>query len=243
MLAPFYAALSGYFRRARHEGKPLQVVFAGPDRAHNEMRQLLAKQLDSTDRKRKLTQQEIEAIPCPVPFASLLIQPSKFDPSRFNPRSVRGLNKNIERGTALTMRLPRPVTSEVQLDLWCGSAGGDMIAQNIESQMHMQMVAESIYLPINWTLEKWYRPPFNMLEHFKAFGPTRFRLIEGAWTNTSDLEEGEGPKEVRRTWTGTIETALPYRPEEARLVRAIRFAIYEQNNTTPLGEAVVGAED
>lgn len=241
--AAYYEAVRAFFRRVKHEGNPLEVVFAGPDRAHNEMRRLLARRLETTE-KRKLSQQEVEAIPTPVPFASLLIQPFRFDAGRFNPGSVRGLNKDVVRGTAQTMRLPRPVVSEVQLDLWCGSAGGEKIAMHIEPQVELQFPAESVYLPINWTLEKWYRPPFNMLEHFKAFGATRFGLITNGWTNTSDLEQGEGAKETRRSWTGTIQTALPHRPEDARLVRAVRFTIYDQSDTTtPLDEVVVGAED
>jgi hypothetical protein len=249
MLAIFADATRAFFRRISHEGQPLEVCIAGPDRAHNEMRRLLAlrmKQPIGKDGKpRALTEQEIERIPTPVPFASLLIQPFKYDARRFSPASVRGIDKDIKAGTAKTMRLPRPVTADVQLDLWCGSAGGNLISGHIETQLAMFFIAESAYLPINWTLEKWYKPPFNVLEHFKAFGPTRFRLIENGWTNTTDLENtGEGAKEVRATWTGTIETALPYRPEEARLVRAIRFAIYDNTTaTTPIGEAVVGGKD
>lgn len=233
MFAPFYDAIKHFFSRAHHGGKPVPVVFASPDRAFAEKTRL--------DKRRaqgkvpgKETEQEIEDRPSSVPFMSVHMPPPKFDPSRFNPNTVRGFAKDIQAGTAKVMRWPRPVVSDVQVDLWCGSAGGYEIAYSIEGQLDLHFVAESVYLPVDWTLDKWYRPPFNVLEHAKVLGQTRIRLITDGWQDNTDLETGEGAKEVRHTWTGKLEAYIPYRPSEARLVREIIVAIEDISETPPV---------
>jgi hypothetical protein len=76
-------------------------------------------------------------------------------------------------------------------------------------------------------------------------GKTRVRLIADGWTDNSDLEVGEGPKEVRRTWAGRLEAFLPYRASEGRLVREIMVEIIDADMTPPvvIDTAVVGGED
>lgn len=189
-----------------------------------------------------LSPQESEDRPAPVPFMSLWMQPGKFDPARFSPATIRGYERDIESGTALNMRWPRPVNFEVQVDLWCGSAGGHNIAQQIEGQTELHFLAESVYLPVNWNDARWYKPPFNVLEHAKVLGQTRARLVSEGWADNSEIEAGEGSKEVRRTWTGRLEAQIPFKPEEARLVRSFVFAVYDNTNpeTPVLLDALTG---
>jgi hypothetical protein len=142
--------------------------------------------------------------------------------------------------------MPRPVTCEVQVDLWGGAAGGHHIIDNVASQLDLRFVAESAYLPVDWTLAKWFKPPFNLMEHAREFGLTKVRLIADGWTNTSDLEAGEGPKEARATWNGRLEAAIPYRPEDGRLVRTVRWAIYDgtdPDTAAQIASVTFGGED
>jgi hypothetical protein len=242
MYAVLYEAVKEFFGRAKHLGAPVPVVFAGPDRAHEELTRI-AKQR-AQGKLGKATEQQIEDRPAAVPFMSIWMTSPKFDPSRFSPAKLRGFDRDTKAGTAKVMRWPRPVMMDVQVDLWCGSDGGHVIAQQVEAQIEMLFVAESAYPPIDWTQPKWYRPPFNTLEHAKVMGKSRLHLVADGWSDTSDLEVGEGPKEVRRTWAGHLEAFLPYRPSEGRLVREITVEI--NDDTTPpvtIDTAVVGGED
>jgi hypothetical protein len=194
----------------------------------------------------ELSVRAAEDRPVPVPFMSIWMPPGKFQPSRFSPATIRGYAKDIKTGTALSMRWPRPVDFEVQVDLWCGSAGGHHIAQEIEGQIELQFVAESVYLPIDWTDERWYKHPFNVLAHAKALGRTRVRLINEGWTDTSELEAGEGSKEIRRTWAGRLEAFIPYRPVVGRIVRSTHLDIIDNtdpSNPVLLAEYDAGSED
>ena len=98
---------------------------------------------------------------------------------------------------------------------------------------------------MDWAREKWYKTPFNISEHARAFGRTRLRLYTDGWTDTANLEFGDGAKDVRRTWAGRMEAYIPYRPEEARLVRTINLDILNLADDPPtvLETMTIGAED
>lgn len=233
MYAPLFEAVRDFFKQTLWRGKPVPVVFAGPDRAHEEIRRMMKRRGAGPDR-----QQADRA--GYVPFMSLWIAPPKFHSQRFSPASVPFLI-NQETGNALKARFPRPVQTEVQVDLWCGSAGGHAMAQLIESQVEMRFLAENILLPVDWGQAKWYREPYNVSEHARYFGKTKLNLITEGWSDTSDLEAGEGPKEVRRTWSGRMEALIPHRPEEARLVGRVVMDICDYNHDL-LDTVTVGEE-
>jgi hypothetical protein len=50
---------------------------------------------------------------------------------------------------------------------------------------------------------------------------------------------------VRRTWSGRLEAYVPYRPEEARLVRTINLEILNAADDPPtvLETMIIGVED
>jgi hypothetical protein len=250
MYAIFYDAIRRFFERTKHKGAPVRCVFARPDRAHTELARLQTAELAKEKRPapgETATKQALEDRPTSTPFMSLFIESPKFDPTRFSPNTFRGITKDTTTGNATSMRYPRPVIAEVQVDLWAGDDGGELIAQNIEAQLAQFFVAESAYLPIDYGLAKWYKPPFNVPEHARQYGRTRIRLVEEGWADNSDLEDGgDGPKEIRRTWTGKMEAYLPYRPEEARLVFAVDVQVIDNTDETApvlLAESTTDAED
>jgi hypothetical protein len=133
------------------------------------------------------------------------------------------------------------------VDLWCGDDGGELIAQEIEVQVESFFIAESVYLPIDYGLAKWYKPKFNVPEHARQYGRTRIRLLSEGWVDNSDLEDGgDGPKDIRRTWTGKMEAFVPYRPDEARLVLSVNLQMFDNTDQTSpvlLAESTKDAED
>lgn len=250
MYAIFYDAIRRFFERSKHKGAPVRCVFARPDRAHTELERILQAGL-AQEKGRAVGEvpkkQALEDRPTSTPFLSLWIESPRFDPTRFSPATFRGITKDRVTGNATSMRYPRPMLADVQLDLWAGDDGGELIAQNIEAQVEQFFIAESAYLPIDYSLTKWYKPPFNVPEHARQYGRTRIRLISEGWADNSDLEDGgDGPKEIRRTWTGKMEAFVPYRPEEARLVFAVDVQIYDNTDETSpvlLADSTPDAED
>lgn len=244
--APFTHATKEFFERAQWGGRKVPCVFAGPDRAFQEIGRILKRRAQGQSRAtgaEGLGLRQAGERPAWVPFMSLLVQPFQFDSTRFNPRSFRGVTKDIEAGTATTMRFPRPVRADVQVDLWAGGNGGWQIAQHVAAQIELQFTAESIYLPIDWADPRWYKPPFDVMAHAKAYGRTRFRLVNGGWQDASDLEAGEGPKVIRWSWAGRIEGYLPYPLDQARIVRTIEVAAEDADTGDTLDTIVGGVED
>ena len=239
MYAPVFTAIKDFFKRPTWGGIGVMTVFAGPDRAHTEARKEVAKRM-----KGKKTRLQIENAAIPVPFLSVWYTEPKYDASRDSRAKIRGFAKNRVTGTAKSMRYPRPMVADIQVDLWCGEAG-HLIAQSIEAQVELAFPHDSVYLPVDWGLEKWYHPPFNVSEHARVLGRTRVTLIGEGWQDTSNLETGSDPKEVRRTWSGRAEFYIPYRPEEERLVRTLDLVVLDATVDPPeiIESQISGVED
>lgn len=253
----FYETIREFFGQAKHMGREVPTIFASPDRAHSELARIMKRRLQGKKKVKGATElqppaatkQAIEDKPASVPFMSVWCEIPNFDPSRFGVgRFVT--QKNYQAGTATVMRRPEPVAANVQVDLWCGSRAGHKIAYTILPQIDLRFYAESAFLPVDWTLDKWYRPPFDALAHAKVLGQTRIRLIragEGAngWTDNTGLESEEDQKDVRLTWRGRFEAYIPHMPVEARLVRTVAFELYDLNDTPPalLFQVEAGSED
>lgn len=236
MYFPVLDPIREFFAQAQWGGEPVMTVFASPDRAHTQARRVVAA-------KTGLTGQQVEDQPTPAPFMSIWRSHPVFEPQRDSRAVVRGINRNLKTGTALAMRFPQPQACDIQVDLWCGE-GGNKIAEVVAAQIDMQFPAESVYLPIDWTLDKWYKPPFDVFEHAKVYGRTRGRLLRSqGWTDNTNLEYAAGNKEVRLSWQGRYEFYLPYKPEEGRIVRDIFIDIFDQDSNELLETLNVSAED
>jgi hypothetical protein len=249
--AIFYDALMRFFSQARHAGELVPAVFARPDRASQEWNRIYKRRLQGQKQLAGLkpgdppmaTTQAVEDRPAPRPFLSIYMPVPHFDQPRWNPGRVV-IDKDIATGTARTVKWPRPVLGNVQVDLWTNV---DLEAQDIAAQIDLRFVADAVKIPIDWSLDKWFKPPFNVLEHARYFGKTGVRLVvDPGWEDTSDLEEGDGPKDVRYTWRGKLQAFIPYKPEEGRLVRTMTFNLYDNTNpaTPVLIDAITtGSED
>lgn len=244
---PFMDALKSFFSQAQWEGQPVPSVFSAPDRAFQELRRRHPKLVDGlTSRvtgRKGITGEALSERPAWVPFFSILVTPSVFDAARFHPGTFRGITKNLETGVATKMRYPRPVTADVTVELWCGTVGGWGIANHVAAQIELAFRAESVYLPIDWSLPRYYKPPFNTLEHARQYGPSRCRLVYQGWQDASELEALDGPKQVRWTWTGRLEGHLPYALEESRIVREFAVDLVDQDTQTVLDTVTSGTED
>jgi len=237
MYLPVMAPLRAFFAQARWNDQPVVTVFGGPDRAHTEAARVFAQKL-------QLTRQQVEDQGLPRPFMSVWRSHPTFDQARDSRAVVRGFNRDLKASTALRMRYPQPKTSDIQVDLWCGE-GGHQIAEVVTAQIDMLFPHESVYLPVDWSLDKWYKPPFDVFRHARVYGRTRAHLVRsGDWTDNSELELQQGNKDVRLTWQGRYDFYVPYRPEEARLVRDINIQLLDATaNDEVIETFAVSAED
>ena len=233
---PAVSPIRDFFSRAQWGGKGVVTVFAAPDRARTQAVGVFAQRLG-------LTRQQVEDQGTPVPFMSIWRTHPTYDQARDSRAIVRGFNKNRKTGTAMLMRYPRPQTTDIQVDLWCGESGGK-IAEVVSAQIETLFPTESVYLPIDWSLDKWYKPPFDVFKHAAVYGQTRGRLVQTqGWVDNSALEKAQGNKEVRLSWGGRYDFYLPYRPEEGRLVRDIFIDLIDETTGDLLETLDVSAED
>ena len=236
MYLPVMAPLRTFFGAAQWGGQGVVTVFGAPDRAHTEASRIFSRRMN-------LTRQQVEDQGVPRPFMSIWRAHPTFDQARDSRATVRGFNRNFKAGTALRMRFPQPKTTDVQVDLWCGEGGG-RIAEVISAQIDMLFPAESVYLPVDWALDKYYEPPFDVFAHARVYGQTRARLQRtGDWTDNTQLELAQGNKDVRLTWQGRYDFYLPFRPEEGRLVRDLNITILDEVTNDLLETVTVSAED
>jgi len=238
MYYPVMDPLRAFFAQAQWGGQPVVTVFASPDRAHSEAARTFKRRMQG-----KLTRQQIEDSPTPVPFMSIWRSHPAYDPARDSRAIIRGFNRNLKAGTAESMRFPRPMTSDIQVDLWCGE-GGSQIAEVVTAQIETRFPHESVYLPIDWTQDRWYKSPFDVFEHARTYGRTRGHLTQsGGWSDNTSLEFAQGNKEVRLSWSGRWDFYLPYRPNEGRIVRDISLDIFDELTGDLLETLNTGAED
>lgn len=238
MYLPALSPIRTFFALAQWGGGSVITVWGDPDRADTEAQKAYRKRLAG-----KLTKQQVEDAPTPVPFMSIWRSFPAFDQSRDSRAVIRGFNVNRKAGTALKMRYPRPLTTDVQVDLWCGEAGGK-IAEVVAAQIEMLFPNESVYLPIDWALDKFYEPPFDVFLHAKHYGRTRGRLVQTqGWVDNTQLERAQGTKEVRLTWQGRYDFEVPYRPEEGRIVRDLVIELFDDFSGELIETLNAGAED
>lgn len=237
MFRPVMEPVRQFFRRARWNSEPVTCVFGAPDRAHTEAARIYKRKLHKT-------KQQVEDGAVPVPFISIWRTQPGYDIMRDSRAIVRGFNRNLQAGTALKMRYPKPMVSTIQADLWCGVSGGK-IAESLTAQYEMLFPAgDEVFLPIDWDKPEWYEPPFDVFEHAKVYGQTRGALrYSGPWDDNTALEYATGNKQVRLTWQLEYKFHLPFRPDEARLVRDINIDIFDQLTDDLLASLNVGAED
>lgn len=237
MYRPVLEPVRQFLRRARWNGQPVVCVFGSPDRAHTEAARVHKRAL-------KATRQQVEDGATPVPFMSIWRTQPGYDISRDSRAIIRGFNRNLKAGTALTMRYPRPMLTTINVDLWCGVAGGK-IADNITAQLEMCFPAgDEVFLPIDWAKPEWYEPPFDVFAHAQCYGQTRGALrYTGPWDDNTQLEYATGSKQVRLTWSLEYRFHLPFRPDEARLVRNFNIDIFDSLTDDLLASLNVNSED
>ena len=232
MFTVYSEAVQGFFRRLKWLGRPVPVVYAGPDRAHGQMKKYLASRMgSSTGKKIEELIKEIDEAKIPRPFISVFMTLAGYDASRFTPFVHRGIAIDVEEGTALSVQAPRPENITVQADMWAGDDWhcGDSLAFQLKSMFN----ADDTPLFVDFTDPAFYLPPYQIPEFCKLMGKITCRLTDGGINDTSQYTGARGvPKEVRQTFSGNLEGWLPRMPYKGELVRSMEFQVQATDGET-----------
>ncbi len=227
MTAPIHHAVKDFFRRLVWRGAAIPVVTAGPDRAYVEIRRWLA-------RTKRISLERAKEQPIPYPWCSVKIEDPVFDSARFSPAKIRGFDVDVERGTAKAMKVPKPLTAGIQADLWFKN---EHQAKHIGDQLELQFWDDETALPVNFADPKWYKKPYELLEHMKVLGQTRFWLKKtSALTDNSDLETTGKRRAVRKTFVGELRYDLPHVPYMGKILRTLNVQVIDEEADALLEE-------
>lgn len=211
--------------RLTWRGKSVPVIFSTPDRAFGDMRKLL-------DRSRgdegtaKLRDGHI-----PLPFVSLSESGlEEYDGSRDNMGQIRGMFVNKELTRGVNVDWPTPVNLPYQLDFWCETR--NQLRHFIESVRRLFKL-EVTYLDVDFLSPRWTIDEDDVVPpEVRMLGKRQVALNKSAWTDASNLEPGEGFREIRASLAMVLNAWMARGFTEVPLVREIRTELVSKEDGT-----------
>jgi len=220
MLDPIDEAVKGFFRRILWAQRPIPVVYAGPDRAHAEIRRWLSK-------KRNLPLEKSKNSNIPYPFCNVFVEWPEFDATRFSPHRIRGIQMDEDSGVAKSMKFPKPLTSGIQADFWCQTIRQ---AELINVQLLLQFHDDEALVHVDFADPRWYGPT-GLPEHMKILGDTKFWLkMTSALSDNSDLETKGKDREIRMTFSGEARFYIPHVPYLHKIAKTLNIDIVDDTD-------------
>jgi len=230
LITPYQDALLKFFRRLKWLGRSVPTVLATPDRAHGQMIEYLTMhRASSTGVDVDEIRKEFSEASIPRPFISVFMDWAGYDGERFTPFVHRGIVRDEVRGIALSVQEARPENFSVQADLWCGD--DEHIANTLVGQLKSSFVSDDLPLPVMFGDARYYQPPYNLPEFCKYMGDITCRLIDEGVVDNSDRDGAVStPKDIRKTFSGTLKGWLPRVPFEVKLVKKLVYSVEEDSS-------------
>ncbi len=225
----FDDALLRFVQRVQWNGKPLSVVFASPDRAFGAMRERIAR-----DKKIKPELVAIEHVP--LPFINIFRGDLLPNAQLFHPGSVRGIQQDNDSGDVYSSKVPYAFTSTVQMDFWAKTRTE---MSNVITQFTLGFPSDEVRLMIDWRADRWYRGVNRQFSYAKWLGVQSTRLKNNGITDTSELEAGEGPRYIRKTFSGELFGVLPYPLVLGRVAKQVQVQTFLEGEVNPDDDFIV----
>lgn len=225
----FDDALLRFVQRVQWNDKPLSVVFASPDRAFGSMRERIARQ---SGVKPELV--KFESIP--LPFVNVFRGDLSPNEQLFHPGAVRGIHQDNDSGDVYSSKVPYAFKSTVQIDFWAKTR---VEMSNVTTQFTLGFPSDEVRLMIDWRLERWYRGVNRQFSYAKWLGVQSLRLKNNGITDTSELEAGEGPRYIRKTFSGELFGVLPYPLVLGRVAKQVEVETFLEGEVNPDDEFTV----
>jgi hypothetical protein len=231
MFIVYKHALKRFFGRLRWLGERVPVVYAGPDRAHGQLLEYMAHvRASNTGKSIDEVKLEFEEGALPRPFISVFMTMAGYDQNRFSPFIHRMIEIDRTEGTALSVAEPRPENFTVQADIWCGDDWA--LADDLVFQLKSMFVADDTPLFVDFTDARWYKPPYQVPEFCKYMGKITCRMTDDGVQDASEYTGGVGtPKEIRKTFSGTLYAWIPRVPFKGKLVHSLEFDLKASDGT------------
>jgi hypothetical protein len=237
MLEIYHISMLEWWRdRIRWRSKPVPIVFATPDRAFADMRTLLDASR-GTDGTAALRGQNI-----PLPFCSLSESGlEEYDGRRDNAGAIRAAYVNPQLTRGVTMDWPTPVNINYQLDFWCETLNQRRQFQDFVRRLFKLKVT---YLEIDFASPRWAVNDTDAIPtEVKLLGRRQVALNMSTWTDASNLEPGDGNREIRASLAMTLNAWMARGYVEVPLVRSFTTEIRMLPDETLISTFALGSSN
>ncbi len=216
MIEIYDDALLRFFRAIQYKGKPLELVFANPDRAFGDMKSRIA-------RKTNVKPESVKIEHIPLPFASVFRGDAIYDQSRDSQATVTGILADPDSGDSYFSKMPRPFTSTVQVDFWCKTKSqGNFFTTQLEL---LFSAGKTAFIDIDFADKRWYKDDNEIFDYAIWLQHQFAQLEDNGITDNSNLETGEGVDYIRKTFSGELLGVLPYPLLLGRLAKEVQTEI------------------
>lgn len=225
MLGIYEEALVRFFSQIEWRNK-IPVVYAGSDRAHG----TVAKWLKIN--RNIETSQLGGALPIPYPFAAVWRSRFTDDIPRRSMYHHRGFCKDIENGIAMTMRTPKSVVCDFDVNFYFDD---ELQMENIEWQIHNLFPDQVAWVTVDYKDPKWYEAPNERFTFAQVLGEQRIQLDLNNLVDSSSIEQsGLDQNEFRMTLSGNLHGYIPFQPYSRPIVKEVTFRVTEENSLESL---------
>lgn len=166
----------------------------------------------------------------PLPFVSLSEAGlEEYDGSRDNYGVIRGHCVDQELRTGVNVDWPTPVNLPYQLDFWCETRG--QLRHFIDSVRRLFKL-QLTYVDVDFQSPRWSMDGDVIPPEVLMLGKRQVALNTTGWTDASNLEPGEGRREIRASLAMSLRAWMARGYTEVPLVREIRTEIVSRDDGT-----------
>ncbi len=210
------------------------MVFATPDRAFSAMRDLLDKSRGSKGSA------ELRGQNVPLPFVSLSEAGwEEYDGSRDTFGVIRKMWQTPDEKVAINVDWPTPVNIPYQLDFWCEN---ERQMRQFRRQIWKLFKLNIAYVFVDFESPRWlgFEEPID--PGLRLLGNRKVALNISSWTDASNLEPGEGKRDIRGNLSMVLTAWLPRDFERVPICHSIKTELVEISSQTVLSSTEVTSE-
>ncbi len=231
----YHIALTEWLtKRLTWRDRAAPIVFATPDRAFSEMRDLLTLLGPSRGSEGTAT---LRGQNVPLPFLSLSEAGfDEYDGSRDNFGVIRKMWQTPDEKVAINVDWPTPVTLPYQLDFWCENLRQ---MRQFRSQIRKLFKMQVAYVFVDFTSPRWLGFDEPIDPALRLLGDRKVALNISSWTDASNLEPAEGKRQIRGNLSMTLNAWLPRDFVRVPICHSIAVELREITSNELIGTSTV----
>ena len=226
MLGIYKDALLRFFEQLEWSGRPIPLVFAPAHRAHSQIREWLA------ENRNFHTPLSAGEVAMPYPFGAITKAPFLEDPDRASLGHYRIKSTNREVDHGFVMRVPKDVTSDVDLNLYFDN---EIQIDYVVMQLHNIFHNGNGWVTIDFSDPEWYQGPHKQFEYAKMLGEVTLQIdLNDITDSTSTEEAGLNESEFKYTVGCTLHGFIPLQPRAVPFAKGLTIDLVDQNTEEKL---------